>query len=82
MFGIGLVGAMGSLLYAVNTIWIFESGVSLLRTSGRHISYEEMLVAVGISIALILLSAGLCLAAKSFLNKASEENAAKDNTRY
>ena len=82
MFGIGMVGALGGILYAVNTIWIFESGVSLLRTSGRHVSYGEMLVAVGISIALILLSAGLCLAAKSFLNKASEENAAIDNTRY
>jgi hypothetical protein len=41
-----------------------------------------MLAAVGISIALIMLSAGLCLAARSFLNKASEENAAIDNTRY
>jgi hypothetical protein len=81
MYGIGLVGAVGSLLYAVNTIWIFESGVSLLQTSGRHISYEEMLVAVGASIILILLSACLCLAAKSFLTKVSEENTAIDNRR-
>jgi hypothetical protein len=82
MYGFGLIGAMGSLLYAVNTIWIFKSGESILRTSGRYVSYEEMLAAVGISIALIMLSAGLCLAARSFLNKASEENAAIDNTRY
>lgn len=82
MFGIGLVGAMGSLLYAFNTIWIFESGVSLLGASGHHVSYEEMLVAVGISIALMILSAGLCLAAKSFLNKVAEEKAAIDNPRH
>jgi hypothetical protein len=71
MYGIGLVGAVGSLLYAVNTIWIFESGVS----------FEDMLVAVGISIALILLSAGLCLGARSFLNKVDEEKTAIHNRR-
>ena len=76
MFWIGLIGAAICILYALDTIWVYESGRSLLQISGRFVSREDMLLAVVIGVVLAVLSLGTGVAAQSFLNKSAEERAA------
>ncbi len=80
-YNIGLAGAALSLLFAVDAIWVHESGQSLLPISGRHVSREEMLVAIAISITLALLSWGAGGAARYFLNKSAKQQASADGPR-
>ena len=76
LYGIGLVGAALSLVYAIDAIWVHASGKSLLPIAGRFVSRESMLVAIGIGIALALSSWGGGAAARHLVNKSAEKRAA------
>ncbi len=71
LYGAGLIGAAISILYSIDAVWVHESGKSLLSMSGRFISREDMLAAIGIGIALTLLSWGAGAAARYFVNNIS-----------
>ena len=73
LYRAGLVGAALSLLYAVDAIWVHESGRSLLPISGRFVSREDMLTAIAIGIVLALLSWGTGTAARRYVNKLAEK---------
>lgn len=79
LYNAGMAGAAFSLLYAIDAIFVHGSGRSLLPISGRHVSREEMLIAIGISIALALLSWGAGGAARYYLNKSAESRAAQSS---
>lgn len=81
LYNAGMAGAALSLLYAIDVIWVHESGQSLLPISGRHVSREEMLIAIAISITLALLSWGAGGAVRYFLNQAAEKQASADDPR-
>lgn len=74
-YNIGLAGAALSLLYSIDAIYVHESGRSLLPISGRHVSRDEMLITIAISITLALLSWGAGSAARHFLNKSAKKRA-------
>lgn len=80
-YNIGLAGAALSLLYSIDAIYVHESGLSLLPISGRHVSRDEMLVAIAISITLALLSWGAGGAARYFVNKSAKQQASADDPR-
>ena len=74
----GLVGAAMSSLYAIDAIWVHESGKSLLPITGRFVSREDMLATVAIGIVLTLLSWGAGTTARYTLNKSAEKRAAAE----
>ena len=76
LYGAGLVGAAMSVFYAVDVMWVYESGKSLLPISGRFLSLEEMFVATAIAGVLAVLSWRAGVAARSFVNKSAELRAA------
>ena len=76
LYGAGLVGVAISILYSIDAIWVHASGQSLLPISGRFVSREEMLVAIGIGITLTLLFWGAGAAARYYVNKSAENRAA------
>lgn len=83
LYGVGLLGAGLSVFYAIDAMWVYESGTSLLRTSGHFLSREEMLVAAAIGGVLAVLSWRAGKAARSFVNKSAEMRAtAKDPSKY
>ncbi len=71
LYGAGLIGAAISILYSIDAVWVHESGKSLLSMSGRFVSREDMLAAIGIGVALTLLSWGAGAAARYFVNNIS-----------
>ncbi len=71
LYGAGLIGAAISILYSIDAVWVHESGKSLLSMSGRFVSREDMLAAIGIGVALTLLSWGAGAAARYFVNSIS-----------
>lgn len=75
MFWTGLIGTAICILYALDTIWVYESGRSILQTSGRFVSREDMLFGVVIGVVLAVLSLATGVAARSSLNKSAEERA-------
>ena len=75
MYWTGLIGTAICILYALDTIWVYESGRSILQTSGRFVSREDMLLGVVIGVVLAVLSLGTGVAARSSLNKSAEERA-------
>jgi hypothetical protein len=79
LYGAGLAGAALSLLYAIDAVWVHESGRSLLPISGRHVSREEMFIAIGISVALALLSWGAGVAGRYYLNKSADSRATQSS---
>jgi len=76
LYRAGLVGAAISILYAIDVIWVHESGRSLLPISGRFVTREEMLVTVSTGFVLTLLFWGAGAAARYFLNKSAEKHRA------
>ncbi len=61
------------IFYAVDVMWVYESGKSLLPISGRFISLEEMLIAVAVSVVLAAVSWRIGKAARDFVNKSPEK---------
>ena len=49
MYWAGIVGAVFSLLHGVDTIWVHQSGTSLIGISGKFVSRPEMLLALVLS---------------------------------
>lgn len=76
LYGASLVGAAISILYAVDTIWVHESGRSLLPISGRFVTRENMLATVGTGFVLAFLFWGAGTAARYFLNRSAEKHRA------
>ena len=74
LFLAGLVGAALSMLYAVDVIWVHESGRSLLPISGRFVTRGNMLDAVGIGFVLALVFLGAGTAARYILNTSAEKH--------
>ena len=72
LYWAGLACAAIGVLYAVDAVWIYDSGISLLPTAGRYMSLEEMFVAVGIGVLLALISWRAGAAARSCVNKSAE----------
>jgi hypothetical protein len=79
LYGAGLVGAALSLLYAIDAIWVHQSGRSLLRISGRFVSREDMLTAIAIGIVLALLSWGVGGVARYYVNKLADKQPDPDH---
>ncbi len=79
LYGAGLVGAAISLFYAVDAIWVHESGRSLLPISGRFVSREDMLTAIAIGIVLALLSWGVGGVARYYVNKLADKQPDPDH---
>ncbi len=79
LYRAGLVGAALSLLYAVDAIWVHESGRSLLPISGRFVSREDMLTAIAIGIVLALLSWGVGGVARYYVNKLADKQPDPDH---
>ncbi len=77
LFWTGLAGAAICILYAVDTIWIRESGRSLLGISGLFESFDDTFAAVAIGVVLAALFCGAGVAARSFVNKSAELRAAE-----
>lgn len=78
----GLVGAAISVLYTLDSIWIHQSGKSLVLITGRYVSREDIYVTVVVGIVLALLSWRAGVAARSFVNKSAEKRAARDRFWY
>ncbi len=76
LFWTGVIGAAICMLYAVDTIWIHQTGRSILQISGGFQSREDMLTAVAIGIVLACLFGGAGVAARSHVNKSAEIRAA------
>jgi len=81
LYGTGLAGAALSLLYAVDAIWVHESGQSLLPISGRYLSREEMLIAIAIGVTLALLSWSAGCAARYLINQSTQKQVSADDPR-
>ena len=77
LYGAGLVGAAICLLYAVDAVWVHESGRSLLGITGRFKSQEDVTAAIIISIVLAAVSAGIGTSARSYVNKSAARRAAQ-----
>lgn len=77
----GIAGAVLSLLYAVDAVWVHGSGQSLLPISGRYVSREEMHIAITIGVALALLSWGVGAAARYLLNRPAQKQTGADDPR-
>ena len=75
LFWAGLIGAAICIFYAIDKIWVYESGRSLLLTSGHFVTLEDMLIAVAISVAMALLSWRSGVAARLYFDKAAEKKA-------
>ncbi len=69
LYWAGLVGAGISVFYAVDAIFVYQNGTSLLPISGRFISREEIFATVAISVVLAVLSWRAGTAARNFLIK-------------
>ncbi len=69
LYGAGLAAAAISVFYAIDAIWVYQSGKSLLPISGRFISREEIFATVAISIVLAVLSWRAGRAARDFLSQ-------------
>ena len=69
LYGAGLAAAAICVFYAMDAMWVYGSGKSLLPISGRFISREEIFATVAISVVLALLSWGAGTAARYFSNK-------------
>ena len=72
-YAAGLVGAAISIIYTINTVWLHQTGQSLLSTSGSFVSREDMFATVAIGVAVILLSWGTGAAARHFLMKSADK---------
>lgn len=81
LYNSGMAGAGLSLLYSIDAIWVHASGRSLLQISGRHVSREEMLFAIAISITAALLFWGAGSLARFFLNKSAKQQAGAGDSR-
>ncbi len=73
LFWTGVIGAAICMLYAVDTIWIHQTGRSILQISGGFRSFEDMLAAVAIGVVLAVLFWGAGVAARSHVNKSAEK---------
>ncbi|MFT5181923.1 MAG: hypothetical protein ACI8S3_001809 [Alphaproteobacteria bacterium] len=78
LYRAGLTAAAISVVYTINIIWIGQSGESFLPLPERYMSREEMLSSVGVGVALSLLFGGGGAAARYFVNKSAETQAAAD----
>ena len=81
LYGAGLVGAALGLIYAIDAVWVHESGQSLLPIDGRFVSREDMLIALGIGILLALISWGAGVAARHFVNRSAQNRTAANVAR-
>ena len=79
LYGAGLVGAVISLFYVVDAVWVHEAGGSLLPISGRYMSREDMLAAIAIGVVLALLSGGAGGVARYYVNKLAEKQPDSDH---
>ena len=78
LYGAGLAGAAISIIFAIDAIWVHGSGKSLLPITGRFVSREDMLAAVGVDVALMLLSWGAGTVARYAVNNSAEKRAAAE----
>ncbi len=69
LYWAGLAGAAISIFYAVDAVWVYESGRSLLLVSGRFVSLQELLTTIGISVVMAFVSWRVGKAARDFINK-------------
>ena len=82
LYRAGLAGAAIGVLYAVDAVWIYDSGKSLLPMTGRYMSLEEMFIAAGIGTLLALMSWCAGAAARDLVNKSAEmRTGAKDPSK-
>ena len=81
LYGAGLVAAAICLLYAVDVVWVHESGRSLLGITGRFISQEDVSAGIIISIILAGVSWGVGAAARSYVNKSAAKRAAEASSK-
>ena len=72
LYWAGLAVAAISVFHAVDSVWAYDSGKSLLRTSGGFMLLEDLLISVGMSILLALFAWRAGAAARSFVNKSAE----------
>lgn len=73
LYKAGLIGAVISLFYVVDTIWVHAGGRSLLPIFGRFLPGEDMLYTIEIGGVLALLSWGTGAAARYYMNKLAEK---------
>ena len=69
LYGAGLVAAVLCVFYAIDAIWVYQSGKSLLPISGRFISREEIFATVAISVVVAVLSWRAGSAARAYLSQ-------------
>ena len=81
LYGAGLVGAAISSLYSVDAIWVHSSGQSLLPISGRFMSREDMLTAIGIGLVAALVCWGAGSLARHLVNRSAAKQAVADRRR-
>ncbi len=79
LYGAGLVGAAISLFYAVDVVWVHESGKSLLPISGRFMSREDMFAAIAFGVTLALLSGGAGEIARYYVKKLANKQPDPDH---
>jgi hypothetical protein len=77
LYRVGLAGAVISVVYTINVIWMSEAGSSFLPIPERYVSREEMLATVAVGVALTLIFWGSGAAARYFVNKAAVTKAAE-----
>ena len=72
LYRAGLIGAVISLFYIVDAIWMHENGGSLLPIFGRFLPHENLLYSIEFGIVLALLSWGAGTAVRFYVNMSAE----------
>ncbi len=80
-YGVGLAGAAVSSIYAIDAVWVHASGSSILPISGRFVSRDDMLSAIGIGLvsALVWWAAGA--AARNLINRSAARQVVEERKR-
>jgi len=69
LYGVGLFGAALGVLYAVDAIWVHETGRLILPFSDRYISRDTMIERIGVGILLTLLCWGAGASARFLVQR-------------
>ena len=71
LYAVGLIGAAASLLFAVEAIWVHQSGRSFLSAGGRFVSRQDMLTSIGIGVVAALVFWAVGTLARSALQRSA-----------
>ena len=71
LYYVGLIGAAVSLLFAIDSVWVHQSGRSLIPIDGRFVSRDDMVTNIGIGIVAALVFWALGSLARSALRRDS-----------